>query len=177
MIGHKQRPLAPTLDILFLLRQDKETTGVKSDYSILPEGITHSEIDWIENDVSSLRLISPILHSPHPAPRSHANFRFKCIYLVTRTLQVPELWRASSIKERAYMRTHDGMKMLCPGKVLVTDRLHAHVLSTLMDILALPTFLLRSLIIVNPSPFHTTEAPLQFCHHQRFFDSGQIFHT
>ncbi|CAG0904157.1 unnamed protein product, partial [Darwinula stevensoni] len=39
-----------------------------------------------------------------------------------------------TLTSRAHLRTRDGFRFLARGKVIVTDRLHAHILSTLMSI-------------------------------------------
>jgi pyruvyl transferase EpsO len=96
---------APTVDVLFLLRRDKESKPgykqIKTELEpVLADcGVTHAEIDWF--DVASRPEYRPTLV-------------------------------AADAHEFAEMLTLTANTMLSQGRVLVTNRLHATILATLM---------------------------------------------
>lgn len=117
-LGARKRPASPTYDIVCLLRTDKEKATADFTASQGPESILVT--DWIEEPVSRLnRFVRQMdrLHSNYPRWTTSL-FRLKRPFYH---------WLATE-------RMHRGELILSSGKVVVTDRLHAHILCTLLDI-------------------------------------------
>lgn len=96
---------------LRLLRTDVERANVEAEGS---EGDTPS-VDWLEDDLRSLRLTA--------------------IGSLLLTLgDRPEAARARIYERRAQARLRRGIALLSQGEAVITDRLHGHILSTLLDI-------------------------------------------
>ncbi|MCZ2822754.1 polysaccharide pyruvyl transferase family protein [Modestobacter sp. VKM Ac-2977] len=120
-LGPLPRPAAPTQDVLALLRSDHETAGPRAEADAL--GVDHA--DWIgsrwDGDVSLVD---------------------RGIDLVGRGQRVlPDVLGGSvdgvigqAMQRRAVREVARGCRMLTAGRVVVTDRLHAHLLSHLMGI-------------------------------------------
>lgn len=102
---------APKADILALLRTDHER--VRESTSI-PAGVLG--MDWLEEGAGE---------------RSLMRARMKIDSLLPGTQQAKRLRRYQML---AQWRLRRGLSMLSQGRVIVTDRLHAHILSLLLDI-------------------------------------------
>jgi pyruvyl transferase EpsO len=117
--GRLTRPTVARLDVLLLMRQDGEKAHYGPSHVTLP---VQSEIlDWLD-DTSwyDLRL---------------ARRTVKLTY--SRTLGPSSAWinlRRSMLLYSARRNLQRGMKLLSRGRVVVTDRLHAHILCTLMHV-------------------------------------------
>ncbi len=111
MIGRRQRSTADAR-IFALLRTDHEKAG--DDSSPLPDGVVAD--DWLEESASQKRYLRLSLRLQRPLARD------------------PMAIRAMRQRRLAEWRFNRGLKMLSKGEVVVTDRLHAHILSLLLDI-------------------------------------------
>jgi pyruvyl transferase EpsO len=115
MLGAVTPPVDPTFDIYCLLRTDKEAVGTLG-APVASDAITTDSGDWL-NEPSVL------------TPRQR----------LQRLAEKAGLMRTRSINSRpddylgwARKRVDRGLEQLSRGKVIVTDRLHAHILSILL---------------------------------------------
>lgn len=134
-----EQPNAPTLDTLFLMRRDREAPR----RSAVPTG--SKEVDWIGMAPASIgqRIVMSSL--------------FRTNRILTSRLEVrsnPFFERvANPVRQRlAVQRFALGIDLLAEARVVITDRLHGHLLSLLID---------RSSIILDNnygklSGFHAT---------------------
>ncbi|HJR64918.1 MAG TPA: polysaccharide pyruvyl transferase family protein [Gemmatimonadaceae bacterium] len=112
-LGTLDRPRRPVHAAMWLLRTDKESaTGPTS----LPAGV---QSDWLDEPPTRLRSLS---------------------YALTNAVRRPVLGRlARPLLRRVYeplarQRLRRGLHLLAAGRVVVTDRLHGHILSLLLDV-------------------------------------------
>lgn len=110
MLGRQQRKPA-RLPVFALLRTDHERAGQDDE---LPENIVAG--DWLEESAAQKR---------------HLRLSLKLQRLITRD---PMSMRATRQARLAGWRLNRGLSMLSRSHVVVTDRLHAHILSLLLDI-------------------------------------------
>ncbi|WP_051010008.1 polysaccharide pyruvyl transferase family protein [Novosphingobium sp. PP1Y] len=110
MMGPQKRD-ASQEPILALLRTDHERTA---DTSPVPAGV--EQVDWLHEDNGE---------------KLQLRARAKLARLLGRGEQDKRLRRYQALAERRVQR---GLAMLSRGRVVVTDRLHAHILSVLLDI-------------------------------------------
>ena len=115
-LGGIDREWRPDVDILWLRRDDRESAGggdvdVPSDVLVC---------DWLDQRVPTLRRIRTVLR-PLAArePRS--------LSLMNRAL-------AAAYDHQARQRLREGCRLLSRGRVVITDRLHAHILCLLLGI-------------------------------------------
>ena len=123
----EERPRArePRCDVLWLARQDKESSGAPPDPGDLDAevldwlGTLPDEPDWPRSARLALRLNQSL------TPRARRDPR-----IARRT------WRllAATYRPLAEARLQRGLEILARGEVVVTDRLHGHVLSLLQGI-------------------------------------------
>lgn len=99
-------------DIFCLLRTDHEKTGPHESRLGPPRAITG---DWLEDDRGALR-------------RTAIGTR-----LLTLT-NPPNMARVRHYERQALSRLRRGVAQLSQGRVVITDRLHGHILSTLLGI-------------------------------------------
>lgn len=117
-MGVQQRRGVPDLDVLLLLRTDKEKV-LRGQAPRWPEG--WMETDWLEDDAG--------LHAAALARvRREALLGFSLAKL---RRQAREL---RYYDELASLRVERGLRLLSRGRVIITDRLHVHILSTLLGI-------------------------------------------
>ena len=111
MLGRQQRAPA-SVPVFALLRTDHERAlgGVDA----LPAGVAAD--DWLEED---------------PAQKRRLRLSLKLGRLFNRD---PMAQRAARQQRLAEWRFQRGLAMLSAGELVVTDRLHAHILSLLLDI-------------------------------------------
>ncbi len=117
-LGHRKRPVAPQYDVVCILRTDKEK--VTADFSVTQEAESIFVTDWIDEPDSWMkRLVERLdrLHSNYPRWTTSL-FRLK------RPLY----------HRLATERLIRGEAILSSGRTVITDRLHAHILCTLLDI-------------------------------------------
>lgn len=110
MLGRRQRMSAST-PVFALLRTDHERAP---DSAALPAGVVAD--DWLEED---------------PGQKRYLRLALGLGRLVTRD---PMAQRAARQQRLAAWRLQRGLAMLSTGELVVTDRLHAHILSLLLDI-------------------------------------------
>lgn len=111
MLGRQERT-TPVARVFALLRTDHERApGGDGPF---PDGVIAD--DWLEEDASERQ-------------RIRLSLRLRRIF--TRDAQAMRLARQQRLAEWRLTR---GLAMLSQGEVVVTDRLHAHILSVLLDI-------------------------------------------
>jgi exopolysaccharide biosynthesis predicted pyruvyltransferase EpsI len=111
MLG--RQPRSPAAEPVFaLLRTDHERAAGQTD--ALPSGVVAD--DWLEED---------------PGQKRRLRLSLKLGRLFTRD---PMARRAARQRRLAEWRLQRGLAMLSTGDLVVTDRLHAHILSLLLDI-------------------------------------------
>ena len=111
MLGRQQRAPA-TVPVFALLRTDHERAPGGAD--ALPMGVAAD--DWLEED---------------PAQKRRLRLSLKLGRFFNRD---PMAQRAARQQRLAEWRFQRGLAMLAAGELVVTDRLHAHILSLLLDI-------------------------------------------
>lgn len=111
MLRRQQRNAA-TVPVFALLRTDHERAVGQAD--ALPAGVVAD--DWLEEDAGQKRRL---------------RLSLKLGRLFTRD---PMTQRAARQQRLAEWRFQRGLAMLSTGELVVTDRLHAHILSLLLDI-------------------------------------------
>ena len=110
-IGPVERNCAPTIPVLAMLREDAEAAGISRE---LPAGIPVE--DWITENVNAVRL---------------AKIRGR---LKSLALGRPQDWTFQKFHAAACQRFNRGVSQLSRAEAVVTDRLHVHIVSTLMSI-------------------------------------------
>jgi exopolysaccharide biosynthesis predicted pyruvyltransferase EpsI len=103
---------SPEVKFMFLIRTDGERTGDR----FVPETReTRLAADWLGDSRNRLRFARRVARVQNAfAGRAHR--------------------RAAEYDAVAWNRFHRGVKLLSRGEVVITDRLHAHILSLLLDI-------------------------------------------
>lgn len=119
-LGPLQRPLAPDQDLVCLLRQDIESVG----HASAAMGLNAVSVDWIA-DPGSVRLRLDRWLADQSS--RHPRVSDWCSPLLAPLRR--RVW-----DELARERVHRGCAVLARGKVVVTDRLHGHILSLLLGI-------------------------------------------
>jgi pyruvyl transferase EpsO len=112
-LGPLPRPVPASRPLLWLLRTDKETRGPGH------QATGHTPVDWLDEPPMWLRTLSYRLMG---AVRRRA----------VRRLARPLLMRAYA--PLAHQRLQRGLRLLAAGEVVVTDRMHGHILCLLMGI-------------------------------------------
>jgi exopolysaccharide biosynthesis predicted pyruvyltransferase EpsI len=110
----------PVVDILTLARTDKErvTTGLSD--LLKATGRSFEIADWLEEPMTASRRIARLIW-----PRAFGRLtRLPGFFAVLQAA-----WDAS-----AWARIRRGCKLLSRGRVVLTDRLHAHILCTMLGI-------------------------------------------
>ena len=113
VVGMLDRPLHPTHDAVLLARTDHESQGLPLE--IVPPWV--KRVDWVGQ------------------PGGFALRMMATLY------QRPKLWRAVTgasrhilFRSAARRRLQYGIDLLASGRVVLTDRLHGHVLATLLGL-------------------------------------------
>lgn len=117
------RTVAPDVDCFVLARQDKEATQSLSGEVIGALGVGVDRADWLEEPPMPLvldRLALTMFRGAFRRPRVFHRL-FQPLYL-------------RYFDALAQQRVRRGAGLLCRGRVVLTDRLHAHILSSLMEI-------------------------------------------
>lgn len=117
------RSTAPQLDCFVLARQDKEATRSLGGEDPADLGGSVGQADWLdEPPMPPLleRLAIPMFRGAFRRPRAYQRL-FQPLYL-------------RYFDALAARRVRRGADLLCRGRVVLTDRLHAHILSSLMEI-------------------------------------------
>jgi exopolysaccharide biosynthesis predicted pyruvyltransferase EpsI len=114
-VGQLERERPPDVDILWLRRQDRE--AAEDPVSAPPDVVV---CDWLEAQVPPLRRVRKILRPlAARAPRE---------------LSVINRLVGAAYDTQARQRVRAGCRLLGRGKVVITDRLHAHILCLLLGI-------------------------------------------
>lgn len=107
------RQRLPEQDVLYLLRTDREA-GLS-----MPSWV--DAIDWvIEPATLRFRALQALWRVFNNYPRRLQHYRKRWLFHIQNAM--------------AQERVYQGCRQLCRGKVVVTDRLHAHIFCMLMDI-------------------------------------------
>ncbi len=116
-MGAIEKPIQPSFDLLILLRTDHETTGAALPQKLPP----NTKIaDWLDDDATM-----------------KSDMKKKTI------LQLPclgfdalnkHMRREKFYRNLSQARVDRGLKLLSSGKYIITDRLHTHILSLLLNI-------------------------------------------
>jgi pyruvyl transferase EpsO len=110
----------PDVDCLVLARTDKERAFDGLERVFADSGITVVAADWLEEPYTRLHgLRDRFVRASKRAWSSNALFQYAML----------QLW-----DRLAWQRTNRGCELLSRGRIVVTDRLHAHILSTLLGI-------------------------------------------
>ncbi|WP_052812890.1 polysaccharide pyruvyl transferase family protein [Desulfonatronum thioautotrophicum] len=117
-IGSVKRPRNPKYEILGLLRTDKEKV-IKSPTGQHKDNLFHS-FDWLDEPMTRTKRLSARID------RLLYNYPRKLAFL--QNLKLPIYNRL------ARERFRRGCDVLSQGKVVITDRLHGHIMSTLLNI-------------------------------------------
>jgi pyruvyl transferase EpsO len=112
-LGAKARPTPPRADVICLLRTDGERALAEPPPPATPHRLV---VDWLGESRSRVRG-SRVLAILAAAAGGH---------LARHHLQ------AASFEAAAEARVRRGLRLLSEGRVLVTDRLHAHILAVLL---------------------------------------------
>ena len=117
------RLAAPPFDCFVLARQDKEATRSLARADVGGPGVSVDRADWLDEPPMPpllRRLALPMFRGAFRRPRAWQR------------LFQPLLLRY--FDALAGQRVRRGAGLLCRGRVVLTDRLHAHILSSLMEI-------------------------------------------
>lgn len=117
-LGSLQRPTLSRYDIVCLLRTDKEK--VASNFSSLQKVESVLVADWVDEPNTILKRFTKQLGQLH----SNYPHWTKPLFKVKKPFY----------NQLATKRLHRGESILSSGKVVITDRLHAHLLCTLLSI-------------------------------------------
>jgi len=124
-LGPIARPIAPRVDILWLARRDVESTG----YQPPPSDDELEVVDWLQPLIEepSVRLDVRLATLLNQKLHVRAQKENECSAWQRRLLAA-----TFTIKARGW--TDRGCRVLARGRVVVTDRLHGHILAVLMGI-------------------------------------------
>lgn len=114
-LGRIHREWRPDVDILWLRREDRESAG--SGVAV-PSNVL--VCDWLDERVPTLRRVRRVL-------RPLAMREPRSLGVMNRAL-------AAAYDLQARQRLRDGCRLLSRGRVVITDRLHAHILCLLLGI-------------------------------------------
>lgn len=115
-LGAIKRPLVASTDVFMLLREDAERA--EYDHSLLKAIPNSTSADWLDEPKHFSSVAKYI-----------AGFKSVCLGAMSRDER-----RIIYYQQLATGRLNRGLKMLSSGQHVITDRLHAHILSTLLDI-------------------------------------------
>jgi pyruvyl transferase EpsO len=114
-IDRQWRQWRPDVDILWLRREDRESSG--------DEAAADSDVlmcDWLDERVPALRRVRRVL-------RPLASREPRSVGVMNRALAV-------AYDQQARQRLREGCRLLSRGRVVISDRLHAHILCLLLGI-------------------------------------------
>ena len=114
---------SPSTPILWLQRTDQESGGLP-----VPTAPDVKQVDWVE--LGRVRQAS-VMMSRAPHLRAAASFAKTTIRTGMRALSAP---LGKTFDARAEARLARGVALLSEGQVVITDRLHGHILCLMMEI-------------------------------------------
>jgi exopolysaccharide biosynthesis predicted pyruvyltransferase EpsI len=115
-LGPFRRSAPPLHDVLFLLRTDKERADTRGHTPELA-GLRTVQEDWISEANLNYRI---------------EKVRFALARRSAKLFGLPT--REEVFRSRAAWQLRRGLKHLCRANIVVTDRLHGHILSLLLDV-------------------------------------------
>ncbi|MBW4532152.1 MAG: polysaccharide pyruvyl transferase family protein [Aphanothece saxicola GSE-SYN-MK-01-06B] len=146
-LGSLPRPCEPSTELLYLLRSDKEKAGPDAPPTKPHPSVSQRVQDWMDEPESRLqqelhslrglqerikqpgsrshRIRNGLLAASKPLGLSHLGWDPLTLFLMMRQR------RYTQVAEERVLR---GCRLLSQGKVVVTDRLHAHLLCVMMGI-------------------------------------------
>jgi pyruvyl transferase EpsO len=111
---------APTVDCLVLARTDKERAFADLEHAFADSRYSVQTADWLDEPIGLLHRV-----------RNRLKYATRHQFASSRLFQAVML----SVWDRlATERTRRGCRLLSRGRIVITDRLHAHILSTLLGI-------------------------------------------
>lgn len=116
-LGPRQRIGTPDLDVLLLLRTDKESIGLHTE--TWPSGWVQD--DWLEDD-------------PDLYPAVLRETRMSALFSLNPARLSRRARRNHYYNQLAERRLHRGIKQLSRARFIITDRLHVHIVSTLLGL-------------------------------------------
>ena len=117
VLGAARRPVPATNDVLMLLRSDKERADLNPDHGELPAG-------WIVDDW--------LVDEPNTNLNAKLDWAKQCLF--EPALIGGAARQAFYFERLARRRVARGLRLLSTARVIVSDRLHVHILSTLLGI-------------------------------------------
>ncbi len=117
MLGRWPRRVEPTCDIFALIRTDRERAISTDASTVQPSPVVE---DWVDEPVSLTN-------------RADRQIR-KLESLYPNHITSPQWFRRFFYQKLATERMNRGCDQLARGRIVITDRLHAHILCTLMRI-------------------------------------------
>ena len=145
---------APEFDILFLCRDDPE-----SQHHSVPDGLTVSlfTTDWMD-------LQGPRIEVTHN--EMYSSYHYADWLRESESFNRFQFWKnrkreRTLIENLARARLQRGLRILSLGRVVITDRLHAHILCTLAG---KPNILIDNNYGKNSAYYHAWNEPLTGCH-------------
>lgn len=124
-LGNIERPYQPSQEIVWLSRSDRESAG----YPEQAVDLDVEFLDWVDSEtvdqfysVRAAKHQQRIKEFQHQLSGNSGNLS-KCSSLI-----------AAHYRSLARLRVRRGLEMLSTGKVVISDRLHAHILCLLMGI-------------------------------------------
>lgn len=116
-LGPLKRIGMPKYDLLMLMRTDDEKKVVDMDMAgTNDQGLTSRQIDWLKEDTFFMQK-AYLLAAYYYLTNRFGKSKRLCFY-----------------NAKAKIRLNRGVKLLSQGKVVLTDRLHAHIICILLDI-------------------------------------------
>jgi len=112
-------PLSPSVDLLCLMRTDKEVVGQTNKIvveQVGKSGLSYSIVDWMENRQN--------IERAHDIARKATKFGFPRKLIASHGIYLYESYARS--------RLAHGIELLSRGRTVITDRLHGHIISTLL---------------------------------------------
>jgi pyruvyl transferase EpsO len=119
-LGQLARPIRPTHSFVFLLRTDKEAAST--------------------SEREPLKAASDALVEDWPSETAYTYRRAKmmswlgALASLDRRQLSPMAWRLRYYDQLANLRIGRGMTLISRGRQLISDRLHAHIIGTLLDV-------------------------------------------
>lgn len=110
---------SPCAEIVLLARSDRERRGERLSAAIFPAGLHVEAVDWLD-EAAALN-----------CAREVAPSALKVLTTLTRATHSMAVELANSAARHAFLR---GCRILSDGKIVVTDRLHGHILCLLLGI-------------------------------------------
>ena len=124
-LGVLERPAHPLTDILWLLRSDKES--VNTEIELAESHIERR--DWIKPGTVDQEYVDGARRYQNCISELFAQLSEKALCYCDISDKIAELYR-----KLACLRVQRGLNMLSSSQVVITDRLHGHILCRLMGI-------------------------------------------